>query len=514
MPISEALARLNPLAMLRGEKKPAPAPTRSRTQVALYQKSEPSTRDQAAFIKAWDKLPWMRAVVEKIAYAKASVRWTVAGVKDEKTKLYKKTGIGSIRDPKVRRKAMQDEGAESEGLEDHPIINLFADPNPVLTALEVSMLKTAFEYVGGESFMIMEASPPGKVPNILWPFPPHWCIATPTKDRPEFHFNNSLGFDEWIPMERVLWQHGLNLTNPYGRAKGIYQTMEDELSSYENASALVNYQFYNRNRPDFIMSLEGASDDQVVAMEDRVTGKFQGIAQMFRSLITNAKLKVEKIPSDFVHSQLIELLAFMRDVQLQVPGVPPEAMGIVENSNRATITAAMSIFMEGVVVPILEKEREFYQKHLVPIFDDRIILDYDNPVPEDKDFALAAMNGGKVIVQVNEPRALVGLRPLEKEEGGELWMVPAGISLKEKLEEAEPPPAFGGPPGAPPFGRKPGEKPGEDDESKPVADTGSVSGGESIEPGAEEGEKGIRPTRAGESPARKKTEVMKALGLV
>ena len=72
----------------------------------------------------------------------------------------------------------------------------------------------------------------------------------------------------------------------------------------------------------------------------------------------------------------------------------------------------------------------------MPIFDDRIILDYDNPVPEDKDFSLAAINGGRVIVTVNEGRALAGFPALPEEEGGELFLMPQGVSLKDELAVA------------------------------------------------------------------------------
>ncbi|MGH9391240.1 MAG: phage portal protein, partial [Vicinamibacteria bacterium] len=398
--MASAFSRLNPLGLLGSLVAKADPRPKSPTEVALFQRSEPPRRDTREFMAAWDKLPWMRAVVEKIAYAKASVRWTVAAVPGKKSdgeKFYRKTAISKIRNKQLRRKAMTE--AEAERLDDHPLVVFFADPNPLLTPLDVSMLITAFQYVGGESFQILEAHPPAKIPNIMWPFPPHWCKQTPTPARPEFYFDNGLGLRQWIPMERVLWRRGLNLLNPFGRSRGLFMTMEDELSSYENASQLVNYSFYNKNRPDVIVSLEGASDIDITAADAKWTGKFEGIAQSFRSFFTNRKVKVDKISGDFVHSQLIELLSFMRDAQIQIPGVPKELMAVTESSNRATIVAARDIFWGQVVEPLLEQEREFYQKHLVPIFDDRIILDYDNPTPEDKDFSLSALNGGKVIVR-------------------------------------------------------------------------------------------------------------------
>ena len=49
-----------------------------------------------------------------------------------------------------------------------------------------------------------------------------------------------------------------------------------------------------------------------------------------------------------------ELRSFERDAIIQTFNVPPELVGVIENSNRATIEAALTIMAIQVIVPRLE----------------------------------------------------------------------------------------------------------------------------------------------------------------
>ena len=89
--------------------------------------------------------------------------------------------------------------------------------------------------------------------------------------------------------------------------------------------------------------------------------------------------------------QLVDLRRFERDAIVQTFGVPPEMLGILQNSNRATIEAADHLFSRWVLLPRLEAFRDVLQKQLVPQFDEKLILTYQNPIPEDRDFKLSVM---------------------------------------------------------------------------------------------------------------------------
>jgi hypothetical protein len=108
--------------------------------------------------------------------------------------------------------------------------------------------------------------------------------------------------------------------------------------------------------------------------------------------------------------QFSELRSQEADIIMQVWGIPPELFGRLANSNRATITLALQIFGKSVLVPRLERLRHWLQANLVPEYDSPLILEYDSPVPEDREFSLSVMKAQPAAFQLNEYRELANLQ--------------------------------------------------------------------------------------------------------
>ena len=62
---------------------------------------------------------------------------------------------------------------------------------------------------------------------------------------------------------------------------------------------------------------------------------------------------------------------------INVFGIPPEKLGVVNESKRSTIAAADFFWNKDIILPRMEFIRMFLQLHLVPDFDDKLILDYE-----------------------------------------------------------------------------------------------------------------------------------------
>jgi hypothetical protein len=97
--------------------------------------------------------------------------------------------------------------------------------------------------------------------------------------------------------------------------------------------------------------------------------------------------------------------------------VPPEIAGILDSSNRSTVDASHYIMQKYAVVPRLEVLRRAMQKQLVPEFDDKLIIEYDNPVPGDKEYELSVVKAFPHIVDVDELRGMIDREPIGGEEG-------------------------------------------------------------------------------------------------
>ena len=90
--------------------------------------------------------------------------------------------------------------------------------------------------------------------------------------------------------------------------------------------------------------------------------------------------------------------------------VPPEVMGLVENSNRATAQQAKIIYAENVLTPRLKARQDAVNMQLVSCFGEGLFYEYDDIIPQDAEFQLQIANEGvsRSTLLVNEWRTANG----------------------------------------------------------------------------------------------------------
>lgn len=414
------------------------------------------------WLHAYNAMPWLRANVGKIANGVAGLEWGITRTMDENGMTVKRADIQKG-GPAYRRKALAalEEEEKAEAMFDHPFLTLWKNPCPALPGGAARKLAQVYYELVGEVFFIIDRGPrdawiksdfTGRpLPTALWPVPPIWVKRVPTPDRPTFEIRyGQLQMDE-IPMSEMLWLKDPDPVNPYARGVGLFNALSDELDSDENAARMISYSFYNRNRPDILVNLPGASNAELEAVKNNWIANLQGVQNTLKSHFTNSPdINVEQIGYDFREMQVINLRQHTRDTIRQVPGTPPEMLGIQDQSNRSTIDAAEYIFGRHVIEPRAEVWREFLESQILVEFDPRAVLDYVSPVQEDKNFALSVLTGRPEPFRMNEIRKLAGLPALTDEEGGNLFNVNG--SLQPTLAPAAAPGLPGAPPGATPDG--------------------------------------------------------------
>lgn len=413
---------------------------------------DPPARTIKNHLDSYSTMPWLRTCASKVAYGVATAEW----------KLYVRQSkvdgkLKVVRDFKAQRKTGQKRrdhikslrnGGELREIEDHPLLDFLNEGNTMFKGFSVKKLTQVSLDLVGEAFLIKERNPLG-APVRSWPLPAHWVVDMPTPAN-RFYRVSFRSFQGDIPDTEVLHLRDPNPTHPYGRGSGIAQSLSDELETDEYASKHLKAFFYNRARPDFIVypkadgMSSGLKREEVLRIEKDWTDKNQGFWRAFRPYFMTREVGIHQFDQNFQQMQLIELLKHERDVIIQVFGFPPELFGILESSNRATIEAAEMLFARWCVEPRLEFLRSELQACLVPEYDERLILDYESPVEEDKEFALKAMQAQPATVRVNEWRELQDLDPIDGPEG-EMFLKPGTISVIDKLEPqeavAEPTPA-------------------------------------------------------------------------
>lgn len=359
-------------------------------------------RGSLQLLQAYRTSPWVHAVVHKIATEVASVDLD----------LYRETKQRQEQAKGRKRRAAPGAMGEAVEVETHDALDLLRKPNPVMTGGVLRYLVCAYLDMKGEAVVVVERNPAG-APVELWVVPPHWLAETPSRPSPFFRFSFG-GWQRTMPAEDVIWFRHPDLEQPYGRGVGFGETLADELDIDEFATKHLKNWFFNRALPDVFLYVEGVkSEAEALRYEEKLRAKHGGVAKAGQVHVTNGKIDVKQMGHTIREMLLPELRDQSRDTALQVFSMPPEVMGIIENSNRATIEAAFYLFARGVLVPRLAFICEGLSTWARAEWgDDALRFGFDNPVPDDRAQALSVMTAQPGLFTKNEWRELAGHKPL------------------------------------------------------------------------------------------------------
>lgn len=394
--------------------------------IGMFQ-STPPARGSKETLQAYSNMPWLRACADKIGSSIATMTWRVF--------VKVKTDAKGARHPVAYRQLQHMEWKQRQAemvklreigqlveIEDHPIIDSLYASGPVLTGYTNRELTQKWLDLVGEAFWIKERNASG-MPIGFTPIPPIWVKNTPMSGVDFFEVEPPNAKKMNIPSEDMIWFYHPNPYDPYSRGSGMGYTLGDELETDEYAAKFMKQFFYNSARPDFMISSNELKREDTVRLERRFLDKLRGFRQSFLPFFLNREVKVHNIGTDYSHLSMLDLRKNQRDAVIQVYGVPPEVMGIVEASNRATSEVAEYLYARWVLTPRLEFLRQILQHFLVPDYDDRLILDYDSPVAQDKEHILKVATIAPWSLTVDEWREMQGRLPLP-DAAGQVFMKP------------------------------------------------------------------------------------------
>jgi HK97 family phage portal protein len=399
-------------------------------------------------LASYAHLPWLRAVTGRIAQALAATDWQLYAVRKPQQRAVKNAFLQRASGT-VRRKALNEMVAQknADQILEHPLLDLLHNGNPHHTGVQLWRLTSASLDLVGEVYWLLQRNGVG-VPAALWPIPPTWVLETPVPGRDTYRVNFK-GRYAAIPSSEVLALADPNPADPYGRGTGLASALGDELATDEYAAKLVRQFFLEGARPDFLIwpknTEMGLDPAELKRFTNDWLNRHQGYQRAWRPYMSQQEMGVHEFDKDFGKMQMVELRQFERDTIIQTYGMPPEMLGVLTSSNRATIEAAEYIFTRWVLTPRLELLRSILQERLVPEFDDRLVIDYVSPVPEDTARELDAAKAQPHVLTVNEWRALAGQPPVKD---GEVYMMPPQLVPVTSLDEG-PAPMLEEPPAPP-----------------------------------------------------------------
>lgn len=406
--------------------------------------SAPPRRGQRQFLREYNNMPWLRAISSRVAFDVASTSWCLYALRSGPGERFMRPRAIQRASFDTRRAMLlraADHGNLTE-IEQHPMLDLINDPCPLLEGVSARKVTQEWVDIAGAGHWILENdtarnSPTAGQPIHGWPLPPHWILDYPTAQRPTYMVNLPGGQAE-VPMADVLSFVDIDPYSPYDqRGAGIFYATADELEIDEYAAKHAKGVFYNRARPDILVTVPGASRPELQRYERDWLAKARGVFNTWLPMFNSREVTVKELSQTFQSLDFTNLRTNERNIIMQVIGMPPEVMGVIENSNRSTIDAADYLYGRHVLIPRLELMRSVFQERLAGRYDDRIVVDYHSPIAEDKEYALKVAVGAPWSRTVDEWRRMGG-SDLEEipGDGGKVYMIPFTLAARKSPGDA------------------------------------------------------------------------------
>ena len=86
--------------------------------------------------------------------------------------------------------------------------------------------------------------------------------------------------------------------------------------------------------------------------------------------------------------EFVDLRKFSSETIREAFGFPKPMLGGTDDVNKAAAWAAQTIFARWLVTPRADIKRESWNERIIPLFGalgDRMMVDFDNPIPEDRE---------------------------------------------------------------------------------------------------------------------------------
>ncbi len=366
---------------------------------------------------------------------------------------------------------------------EHPIISILDSVNPWMNRSQLFELTQLYLDVAGKYFWFLVRGL-GGVPVQIWPLPAWMVYVQPDfagNDVVENYIFTGGGGQAILDKENVLFGRELSLVDPYTQGYGALKANYELAAIYDKNTAYRDATLDNRGRPDAMLvpNEEGGEltvDPDAIA---RIQAEYEqsfAYGRAGKLWVPPGGLKLQPVnwsPVDM--GEIAQQKGVLHDIARAFK--VPIALVDGESATRASMDASLLAFARFCLKPACRKLEEHLNSNFVPLWDDRLFLAFDDPVPADKvaerEENIAYVKEG--IRTRGEIRASTGDLPME---GDDVLLVPSGyVPLSHAIKPPEPPPAMGAKPGG-----KFGKEPTADDLVK--GDDEAFAEGDDVESGA------------------------------
>jgi phage portal protein BeeE len=175
--------------------------------------------------------------------------------------------------------------------------------------------------------------------------------------------------------------------------------------------------FENSARPDVVISTDKKlHQNERQRLLEKFKQQHQGVNKFHEPTVIErgGTLDIKILSQTAKDFEFFNLAGWTKDMLFSAYSVPEAKVGLVKDVNRANQVGVEITFNSECVQPRLNLWDETLTNHLAKEFDEKLIIQHDNPVPRDEEFALKRdeFDVKNFVKTINEVRETNGQEPV------------------------------------------------------------------------------------------------------
>lgn len=273
-------------------------------------------------------------------------------------------------------------------VDDHLALRIWNGPNDFTTSSEFVEAGQQHRDLTGETWLLVERNAAARgLPLGLWTVRPDRMEVVPsaTEFIAGYVYHGPGGEQIPLRLDEVIMMKTPDPDDPY-RGLGPVQSIMRDIDSARFSSEWNRNFFLNSAEPGGIIeTAKRLSDFEFKELLTRWRDGHKGVSNAHRVAILEGHKWVER---KYTHRDMefSNMRTINRDIMLEAFGMSKFGIGILEDVNRASATAAKAWFTEQLTVPRLDSWRDMLNYRFLPMFGSTgkgVAFAYCSPVPPD-----------------------------------------------------------------------------------------------------------------------------------
>jgi HK97 family phage portal protein len=279
-----------------------------------------------------------------------------------------------------------------EEVTEHPFLDLMINVNDFDNQFDIIELMVLFQELCGNAYWYILKQRAMSVPIEIWPLYSQYMTIVTDKQRFIDHYVFAI-----TPTEKHIVKTEDVVHFKYPNPQDQFYGMGPLQAAVMAADLSMNMNVYetslleNDARPDMALIIPAESgvppEEEQKRMRKEWYKMHRGVKRRGNMAILTGGAELKPVSLPPREMAFLEGRKATLNEIAAIFGVPMSKL-TTENVNRANAEAGDYAYQKDTILPKLRKIEQKMNEKLLPMFDERLFVAFDNPVPEDKEYRL------------------------------------------------------------------------------------------------------------------------------